>query len=324
VHDWLAEAAALRARGEPFALATVVRSERPTSAKPGAKALVRPDGSVSGWVGGSCAEPVTVKEALDALADGQPRLLVLAGEAARARGPAEGVREYAMTCHSGGTLEIYVEPILPRPELVLVGGGPVVEALARLAAVMGFATTAVEPVGSESAAGVERRVDGLGRARVTARTAIVVATHGRADDEALEEALRSEAEYVSLVASPKRAAAVVDLLRARGVAEDRLRRLKAPAGLDLGAVTPEEIALSILAEIVARRRRPPAPSAGLAPAAVARPLEVARDPVCGMTVVIATARYRSDAPAGPVYFCCPGCQRAFDRDPGRYPVAGPR
>jgi xanthine dehydrogenase accessory factor len=321
--DWLAEAAALRERGEPFALATVVRCDRPTSAKPGAKALVRPDGTVSGWVGGSCAEPVMVKEALDALADGQPRLLVLAGEHARSRGAAEGTREYTMTCHSGGTLEIYVEPVLPRPELVLVGGGPVVDALARLAAVMGFATTAVEPPGAAAVAGVERRVEGLARVRVTARTAIVVATHGRSDEEALAEALRSDPGYVSLVASPRRASAVRDLLRARGLSEERLGRLKAPAGLDLGAVTPEEIALSILAEIVARRRRPAAGGAVPASAAPERPLSVARDPVCGMTVAIGTARHRSDGPGGPVYFCCAGCQRAFDRDPGRYPVAPP-
>jgi xanthine dehydrogenase accessory factor len=303
--DLLALAHDLARRGEPFALATVVRCERPTSAKPGARALIRQDGKVSGWIGGSCAEPVTVKEALDALADGQPRFLVLAGEGGTLLGQREGVREYAMTCHSGGTLEIYVEPVLPRPALVLVGTGAVVAALARLGTAARFAVTVAAP-GPAAPVDVvaDHWVDDLDRAPVTAATAIVVATHGQSDEDALERALSSDADYVSLVASPKRAGVIRAALRARGLPEERLGRLRAPAGLDLGASTPEEIAVSILAEIVARRR---SPERAIAP----RPAE-ARDPICGMTVAIATARHRSETPAGPVYFCGPGCKRAFD------------
>jgi xanthine dehydrogenase accessory factor len=314
--DWLSEAEALAGRGEPFAVATVVRCERPTSAKPGAKAIIRRDGSVSGWIGGSCAEPVAIKEALGALEDGEPRFLVLVGQGGASLGRADGVREYTMTCHSGGTLEIFVEPVLPKPALVLVGSGPVIETLAGLAAAARFAVTVVEP---ESAApiGDARVVDALAAVPVTPRTAIVVATHGRFDEDALAEALRSEADYVSLVASPARARVVLESLRGRGIPQDRLGRLKAPAGLDLGAVTPEEIAVSILAEIVARRRRPHPPAR---PAALplAAPPAVARDPVCGMMVTIATARHRSEGPEGPVYFCCGGCKDRFDREPGRY------
>jgi xanthine dehydrogenase accessory factor len=320
--DWLAEAEALARRGEPFAVATVVRCERPTSAKPGAKALIRQDGTVSGWIGGSCAEPVAVKEALGALEDGEPRFLVLVGKGGAPLGRAEGVREYTMACHSGGTLEIFVEPVLPKPVLVIVGSGPVVETLAGLAAAARFGVTVVEPESPapERLAGA-RVGDGLGSVPVTPRTAVVVATHGRFDEDALEQALRSEADYVSLVASPTRARAVLESLRARAIPEDRLRHLKAPAGLDLGAVTPEEIAVSILAEIVARRRRPHsmAASEAVPPAA---PIET-RDPVCGMTVTLATARHRSEGPGGPVYFCCAGCKQRYDREPGRYAVAGP-
>src|SRR5947209_7913356 len=130
--ELLSLAAELRRRGEPFALATVVRCEAPTSAKPGAKALIRADGTVSGWVGGACSEPVVVREALNALRDGRPRLIGLYGEGGRGPGRTEGMLEYTMTCHSGGTLEIYVEPYLPKPLLVLVGHGPVVETLASL------------------------------------------------------------------------------------------------------------------------------------------------------------------------------------------------
>src|SRR5262249_12103515 len=158
-----------------------------------------------------------------------------------ALGRTEGVREYTMTCHSGGTLEIFVEPVLPKPALVLVGSSPVVETLAGLASAARFAVTLVEPESPTPAAlGDARVVESLASVAVTPRSAIVIATHGRFDEDALEQALWSEADYVSLVASPTRARVVVEALRARGIPDDRLSRLKAPAGLDLGAVTPEE------------------------------------------------------------------------------------
>jgi xanthine dehydrogenase accessory factor len=300
----LAIAAELERRGEPFVLATVVRCEAPTSAKPGAKALVRADGVVEGWVGGACAEPVVVREALNALRDGRPRLVGLYGEGRREPGRTEGILDYAMTCHSGGTLEIYVEPYLPAPVLVLVGHGPVVDALATLAGAAGYSVLPLT-----DAAGAALDGPALGR-----RASVVIATHADADEDALDRVLRTDAGYVSLVASRRRASAIVERLRARGVPPDRLGRLKAPAGLDLGAVTPAEIAVSILAEIVQHHRgdkgaepMPPAPA----------PTE-ALDPVCGMTVEVATARYRSEAGGRTTYFCCQRCQETFEQDPGRY------
>ena len=321
--DLLGLAHELAHRREPFALATVVRCERPTSAKAGAKALIRPDGAVSGWIGGSCAEPLVVKEALEALRDGQPRFLVLLGEGGAGPGRREGTREYAMPCHSGGTLEIFVEPILPQPPLVLVGSGPVVETLARLGAAVGLAVTVVEREASaRPPEGAEAVVEDLGRVALTSEAIVVVATHGRFDEDALEQALRGDAGYVSLVASPKRAAAVVEALGERGVPADRLGRLKAPAGLDLGAVTPEEIAVSILAEIVrVRRSREPGPRPE---AASARPApRTSLDPVCGMSVEIARTRHSSSVGNALVYFCCGGCKRTFDQDPGKYGAGAP-
>jgi xanthine dehydrogenase accessory factor len=296
--DFLTRAYELARRGEPFALATVVRCERPTSAKPGAKALVHADGTVSGWIGGSCAEPLVVREGLAALRDGQPRLVSLVGPDGRSLGPREGVQEHAMSCHSGGTLEIYIEPVLPREQLVLLGGGPVVETLVRLAEAVGFEVATMDAEG------------GLGAVGIRPGAWVVVATHGRFDEDALAHALGSEARYVSLVASPKRAAAVREALQARGVAPDGLARLKAPAGLDLGAVTPEEIAVSILAEIVQQRRsaRPDVEPA-------ARAATEARDPICGMLVEIATAVHRSAVRGETVYFCCRHCKDTFDRNP---------
>jgi xanthine dehydrogenase accessory factor len=298
----LERAAELQRRGEAFVLATVVRCEAPTSAKPGAKALVRADGGVEGWVGGACAEPVVVREALSALRDGRPRLVGLYGEGGRPPGRAEGILDYAMTCHSGGTLEIYVEPYLPTPSLVLVGHGPVVETLATLGRAAGYAV-----VSAADAAGLDAAA--LGR-----RASVVIATHADSDEDALERVLRTDAGYVSLVASRRRAAAIVERLRQRGMPPDRLGRFKAPAGLDLGAVTPAEIAISILAEIVQHHRG----DKGAEAEPAAGPAAEALDPICGMTVEIATARYRSDAGGRRTYFCCLHCQETFEQDPPRY------
>ena len=233
------------ARGEAFALATVVRCERPTSAKPGAKALIRGDGAVTGWVGGACAEPVVVREALKALRDGQPRLVALVGEGGAEARRAEGLVPYPMTCHSGGTLEIYVEPFVPKPLLVLVGHGPVLETLAALGRATDFD---VMPLAIDAAH------EDLGRLSLGPSASVVVGTHGSGDEEALEQILRGGAGHVSLIASRKRAAAITRTLAERGVAADRIRRLHAPAGLDIGATTPAEIAVSILAEVIQHRR----------------------------------------------------------------------
>lgn len=307
--DLLALTQRLAASGEPFALATVVRCDRPTSAKPGAKAVVRTDGTILGWVGGSCAEPVVVKEALRALADGRPRLIALVGEGGTGPGEREGVLAYPMTCHSGGTLEIFVEPVLPRPHVVLVGKGPVVDTLAKLGEAMDFA---VDRIASE--ASVER----LSQLHVTRQTFIVIVTHGTFDEDAVERALRTDARYVSLVASRKRAQAVLDVLRDRGVPAEQLGRLKAPAGLDIGAVTPNEIAASILAEIVQVSRTEAHAETPDVQGAIAAAEAVARDPICGMDVEIASAAYRSDVEGRTFYFCCARCKRVFDKDPARY------
>lgn len=300
----LALAAELQRRGEPFALATVVRCEPPTSAKPGAKALIREDGTVSGWVGGACAEPVVLREALNALRDGRPRLIGLIGEGGRSPGRTEGMLEYAMSCHSGGTLEIYVEPYLPKPLLVLVGHGPVVETLATLGRAAGYALAVL---------GEDAWQEGLGQLTLTPRASVIVATHADSDEDALERVHATEAGYVSLVASRRRAAVILERLRQRGVPAERLGRLKAPAGLDIGAVTPEEIAVSILAEIIHHHRSEKTAllEAETRPAVPA--VTEATDPICGMLVEVATAKYRSEVSGQLVYFCCRHCKETFDR-----------
>ena len=337
--DYLEAARLLKERGQSFVLATVVRAERPTSAKPGAKAIVTDDGTLVGWVGGSCAEPTVVREARKALEDGQPRLVRLCPPEQLGSGSKEGVVEVALTCVSGGTLEIYLEPHLPKPQLIAVGHLPIVEALVNLGKDMGYDVTVMSPEADPRrfprADHIVTDLD-FSKLRIGRDTAIVVASHGNYDEEALEGALATEAAYVSLVASSKRAESVLHDLRQAHVPEERLQQLKYPAGIDLGASTPPEIAVSILAELVLIRRRslipgmgvethaPPGKEAAEAAETEAAPrvsqLPEASDPVCGMTVEVGSAQHLSDHAGQVYYFCCSGCKRSFDREPRTYLV----
>ncbi len=316
--NYLDEAQRLREAGQPFVLATVVRAERPTSAKAGAKAIVTADGQLSGWIGGSCARPAVAREARRALQDGQPRLLRLVPPEQLGRAAQDGVIEMALTCVSGGTLEIYLEPHLAQPHLVAISHLPIAEALVTLGKGLGYAVTVMGLEADRSRYPLADRVlDRLDFARLplTGQTYIVVASHGNYDEEALAWALGTDAPYVALVASRKRAESLRAYLRSIGLSEAQLARLRCPAGLDFGAVTPEEIALSILAEIVHLRRTAPAPLPE-APEAAAAPAE-AVDPVCGMMVEIAGARHTAEYKGQVYYFCCSGCQRSFESEPER-------
>ena len=328
--DIFAQAAERAARREPFAMATVVRAERPTSAKPGAKAIVTRDGALRGWIGGSCATPTVVREALAALADGEPRLIALSSAPVPAR---DGVRHFPMTCHSGGTLEIYIEPVLPSEQLVIVGRSPVARALAALGAALGRRVVVAEPDAKPAEfPAADLVVPDVARAGVDERTAIVVATRGEYDEDAVRDALATTARYVGLVASRTRAGVLVEALANAGVSREALGRLRFPAGLDIGARTEEEIALSILAEIVATRSTATAaageraatsevPVTGAATTVVPQssmsastPAE-AIDPICGMTVAITPHALRADHAGTSYYFCAEGCRRGFRRDP---------
>jgi len=326
MNDVLDRAHALKARGEPFALATVIRVERPASARPGMKAIILADGTLEGWVGGSCAHPIIVREAYAALREGTPRLISLSPER-DARADREGVIHYPMTCHSGGTLEIYVEPMLPKPQLLLVGEAPLVQALARLGRLQGFAVWVADTGVASPDIDADLRLPLAQLAQqVTPATYVVVATMGNYDEEALEQIAGAGAGYVGLVASHKRAESVLTFLSGRGIDPAQLRRVKAPAGLDIGAVTPEEIALSIVAEIVQVRRSQTATGAAVSTQAeslAASPVAAeAIDPVCGMTVEVATARHTFVYQGRTFYFCCAHCRQAFEREPAHYLKVG--
>ncbi|HEX7949103.1 MAG TPA: XdhC family protein [Candidatus Limnocylindrales bacterium] len=328
-----ARAAELEAAGRSFAIATVVAVRRPTSARPGASGIVHPDGTIEGWVGGSCAQPVVVREALRALVDGQPRLLRLTRDVPAEGHRGDGIVELVMTCHSGGTLEIYVEPHLPAPVLWVAGTTPIAGALVALGSAAGWRVSIFDPVADPAAfPGAEQVVVGTGLrdADPAATPAIVVATQGVWDEEATGAALSRNAAYVGLVASPTRAGVVRAWLRDEArVPDERLAALRAPAGLDLGAETAEEVALSILAELVQVRRGTAAFVASPGPATLAgetsppsiEPLVddiVPLDPVCGMTVDRAHARHLAEH-GGVVYaFCSMACRTSFIREPTAY------
>ncbi len=305
--DVLRLAAELSGRGEPFVLATVVWRRAPSSGKEGATALITPDRTVRGWLGGACAEPTVVREALKALEEGSPRLLFL-GPPEELEGRArDGVVTVPIACQSEGALEVYVEPVLPQPQIVAIGRSPAAGALAALATGLGWRSVLVED-GADLGADVDER------------SYVVVATQGHFDEEALEHALATPAGYVGLVASRKRADAVLGYLRDRGVAEEALARVHAPAGLDLGHVATDEIAVAILAEIV-QLRAAGALETGAVAETPARHEEI--DPVCGMTVDVADARYRTVHDGRTYYFCSAGCLESFESDPARYVTVAP-
>jgi xanthine dehydrogenase accessory factor len=283
----LVEAGRLAAEGRPFALATVVSVRRPASARRGDRAVVTPDGRLHGWVGGACSEPAVIREALRALAEGSPRLLRICPPGSGEGG--EGIVVAESACASEGTVEVLVEPQLPRPLLAVVGDSPAAATLRSLAEAIGWTVT------SDLGAGAE---------------AVVVATMGRGDAEALDAALATPAGYVGLVASAKRAVVELAALRERGLDEATLARVRSPAGLDLGPLDQPEIAVAVLAEIVAwRHGRGPASAPTLAEAV---------DPVCGMTVAVGPDTPSVEHAGVTYWFCCPGCRGRFAGEPERF------
>ncbi len=321
--EFFAKAHELTEKGEPFATATVVRAEKPTSGKPGDKAIVTLDGVMTGWIGGSCAQPAVIEEAKSAIAEDKSRLVRITPEP-ETETP-EGVKEVAMTCFSGGTLDVWIEPQQPRPRLMVIGHLPAAQALAHLGKAMSYRVIAVDP--ETGGAGMEHADEvltdlGAIDGRVNPVTYVVVASHGHFDEAALERVLRTRAPYVGLVASRKRARPILEHLRRQGFGEHDLARVEAPAGLDIGARRGDEIALSIMAEIVQRRcaaegvEWPAAEPAGAVDAGIEPTAAI--DPICGMSVRARDARHTHEHAGTRFYFCCEGCKAKFAADPEQY------
>lgn len=354
--------------GEAYCLATVVWRRGPSSAKEGYKALITEDEEVHGWVAGACTEPLMVRQARKAMRDGTPRLMLIGDPEdidIRAR---DGLLTFPQTCASEGALEVFVEPVIPSPHLVIIGRSPVVGVMAEMGRALGWRTVIVDDEGGSDPGPADMVVKALDLAEAGVRSGsfVIVATQGHYDEDALERALQTDAAYVGLVSSRKRAKSVLDYLREAGVSEEALARVHAPAGLDLGKVRHEEIAVGVIAELVQLRAAGDLgqPSGGSTADAAhhhaahtgdgSRPQEAedsshepteaepkaaehaqltstessstgateepeeAIDPVCGMIVDVASARYTSELEGKTYYFCCPACRKKFQANPEEY------
>ena len=317
--EFLSRAAGLRSQERPFATAVVVRCQPPVSGKPGDKAIIEGDGNIWGWIGGGCVQPLVVREALKAIADGKPRLVRVTPSPTAE--PEEGTVSYTMTCHGGGALDIYIEPVLAKPQILIFGRSAVAKALSSLGKSIGYRIMVIAagagPETFPEADAISRELD-LTRVELGPDTYIVVSTQGEQDEEALEQACRTEVAYISFVASDAKSHKIFESLAGKGTPPERLRRIRAPAGLRLGGLSPQEIALSILAEIVQVRKTEPPRSELNKPSERKQTRPEAIDPVCGMSVEPGISEYVSEYRGETYYFCCAGCQQEFDLHPGNH------
>ena len=317
----LKQAGELERRGQEFALATVVWRQGPSSSQQGARAIITAEGELHGWIGGACAEPVVIREAQRVIAQSTPRLLLLGSPDQFGTAIPEGITVVPISCQSEGALEVYIEPVVPAPHLVIVGRSPMAHTLAALARTLGWRADVVAAEDFTAAAA------GPG-------SMVVVATQGHGDEDAVEQAVAARPAYLGLVGSHRRGAAVLGYLADRGLPADQLDRVRVPAGLDLGHITHQEIAVAILAELVQLRASGDlAGAAGAASASTATALASAGtqpgpgtapapaqtvDPVCGMTVPATAASFPLAHDGVTYYFCSTSCRRRFEQDPAAH------
>jgi xanthine dehydrogenase accessory factor len=308
----LAQAGELSKRGEAFALATVVWRQGPSSGQQGSRAVITQAGELHGWIGGACAEPVVIREAQRVIADGEARLLLLGTPEQFGAAVPDGMTVVPIACQSEGALEVYIEPVLPAPHLVVVGRSPMAHKLTDLARALGWRAVLIDGPDFTASDADERSM-------------VVVATQGHYDEEAVEQAVAARPAYLGLVGSQRRGEALLGYLAERGVPRDRLDKVRVPAGLDLGRTTHEEIAVAILAELVQLRASGALPrqahgdgaaEAGGAGRAAEAALQT--DPVCGMTVTADRSGRPLNRDGVTYYFCSAGCRRAFEDDPAAY------
>jgi xanthine dehydrogenase accessory factor len=289
---------------EPFVLATVVAYKSPQSAKPGSKAIIKADGSITGWVGGGCVQPIVLREAKQVLQTGKPKLLTISPEAPREDW--QGVESYRMTCEGGGSLEIYLEPFVPKPELLIVGRSPVAQTVSHLGQLLGFKVIVADPEATnESFPEADLILTELGSVSnyIHEASYVVVATMGNGDEEGLLAVIGTRPKYLGLVASEKKSKGLFEYLIETGTTAEDIGVITCPAGVELGAETLPEIALSVASELVRIRR-----ASSEQPASS----DLATDPICGMTVDVENAKYTSVVDGQTIYFCCLRCKESFD------------
>ncbi|MGI9608098.1 MAG: XdhC family protein [Acidimicrobiales bacterium] len=301
VEGWgvLERAVDLARSGEAFVLATVVWREGPSSGQHGSRAIYTASGEIHGWIGGACAEPVFKREAVKTLEAGVPRLLAL-GASERFGDLPQGTTAVEMSCQSEGALQIYLEPVMSMPHLVVVGDSPMAQTLAEQASQLDWNVELVDGAAFS---------EGL----LSERSIVVVATQGHGDEDVLLSAMKATPAYLGVVASAKRGEALRSFLQTQSIDSAQLDALRIPAGLDLGSTTHKEMAVAILAELV--QRRASGEFGGSVELDAPQP-ETAIDPVCGMTVDAVPTSHPLEVGDETYYFCCPGCRAAFESKTG--------
>ena len=303
---------------EPVVMASIVRREAPTSGKPGDKALITQSGEIKGWIGGGCTRGIVVKEALDALQEGTPRLVRI--QTALDVPEQLGVKNYKMTCMSGGSLEVYIEPIMPILELKIFGRSHIAKALCELGVLSGFRVTVISDLIEEEMfdkASKREMLEGFDP-NLHLKQFVVVCTQGEGDEESLARAIKTDPKYLGFVASSRKANAVLMSLKRKGVSHAQLSKVKTPAGLDINAKTPAEVAISILAEIIQLNRINKGAITSSMPVDPNLSSDLYINPVCKIPVSKSSAKHVVEYEGERVYFCCDGCHASFNKEPSAY------
>lgn len=304
-------------QGEEFAVAHVIWREAPSSGKPGDKAIILKDGTIIGWIGGGCVKGIAVKEAREAIRENRSRLVRIDPDEVNSEDSSH--KTYRMTCHSGGTMELFIEPITPNPQLIIVGKSNIARALSKLAIATNLRVHVLSnDVHKGMFPGVNNihdRVD-FSKINIDKNTFIVVSTQGEDDEESIRKALETNCNYVGFISSLRKSVKIKEYLEQTELSVNRINELKIPVGMDINAKLPEEIAISILAEIVQLFRDPNRKEDQESDTAINDDTYI--NPVCRVAVSKKDAKHVLEYGAHTVYFCCDGCKVSFDTEPEKY------
>lgn len=320
--DFINKISELRKKNEAFAIATVVRRVAPSSGKSGDKAVINKYGEIIGWVGGGCVKGIIIKEAEDALKTGRPRLVKIGQTSSEEK--QERVMEYKMTCHSEGEIDVFIDPVMPAPHLIVMGKSAIARSLVKLGKVAGYRITVVAPESKpDTFPGVDELITqmNLQQVKLSAASFIIVCTQGEQDETALEQALQKSPAYIGFVASKQKKASVFEYLKESGIDEQKIAGIKSPAGININAKKPEEVAISILAEIIQLQNNMPG-AAGFTQFDETRESagksKYYINPVCGVPVDVNNPKHIIEYKGENVYFCCDGCKVKFEAEPEKY------
>lgn len=320
-NDFIDVINSLKHTAEPYATAVIVRRTQPSSGKPGDQAVITSDGKIHGWIGGGCTRGIVLKEALLSMQDRKPRFVSIGQE--KKTSTFANTKIYSMTCQSGGEVELYIEPVLPKPQIVIYGNSHIGMALAKIAKTMDYRVDVVQSKVDKTVYPTADNLFAIDNFEAQVQhdgSFAIVCTQGEGDLEALHSALNLNNQYLAFVSSKIKAQSIFTELRQKGVTFDQLKSIKTPAGIDLGAKLPEEVAISILAEII-KQFRDESIAVDSKDHSMAMPNdEFYMNPVCNIPIQKSTAKYVLDYKEEKVYFCCDGCKVSFEKDPDKYMV----